>query len=121
MDAVGVEDLEAIALARGQPDARNRLVIGVLVAIVLGFIPAHFVAAVREKSAFAEIDARVVTNMRAATTDAELGALDGYREAELANKRSSRRNIALVSMLLWAVVGAGAGYVWFRRLPWDRV
>jgi hypothetical protein len=23
-------------------------------------------------------------------------------------------------MLIWALVAAGAGYVWFRRIPWDR-
>jgi hypothetical protein len=95
-------------------------VTGVLLAIVIGFIPAHIITSVREGSAFKAIDDRVVAAQRAAAPDAELSALDEMRATELANKRSSRRNIAMLSMLIWALVGTGVGYVWFRRIPWDR-
>ncbi len=112
---------EQAKVARGGPlaDARTRMIVGTVLAIAIGFVPAHIVASVREKSAFATIDARVIAAGRAVTNDAELTALDDYRATELATKKSSRRNIALVSMLIWAVVGAGAGYVWFRRIPWN--
>ncbi|MCX5746421.1 MAG: hypothetical protein NT062_28425 [Proteobacteria bacterium] len=99
---------------------RIRLVLGVSIAILLGFIPAHLVGRARERSAYAEIDHRIVERQKLATTATEIEDLDGYRTGELAAKRSARNNIALVSMLLWAAVGGGLGYVWFRRLPWDR-
>ena len=81
-------------------EPRVRMVAGVVLAILLGFIPAHLVAASREKSAFAEIDAEIVERQQMATTLEEMGALDGYRASELDHKKSERRNIALASMLI---------------------
>ncbi len=100
---------------------RSRIIAGVVLSIILGFIPAHFIAASRESTAFAKIDAQIVATQAAADTPEMYEALDAFRATQLEKKQSERRSIALVSMLIWAVVGAGLGYVWFRRIPWDRM
>ena len=105
--------------AREMP--RSRIVAGIFLAILLGFIPAHLIASSREASSFKKIDAQIVATQAAADTPEMYATLDPFREAQLARKESERRSIAMQSMLLWAVVAAGLGYVWFRRIPWDRM
>jgi len=100
---------------------RSRIIAGVVLAIIIGFIPAHLIASSRESKAFAKIDANIVATQSAADTPEMYEALDAFRATQLEKKQSERRSIALVSMLIWAVVGAGIGYVWFRRIPWDRM
>jgi len=99
---------------------RARYAAGVFLAIVVGFVPAHFFASVREASAFASIDAQVNTTQLAADTPETYAALDAFRAAQLERKQSERRTIALTSMALWGLVGAGIAYVWFRRIQWDK-
>ncbi len=48
-------------------------------------------------------------------------ALDAFRAEQLDGKRAARRSIALASLAIWAAVGGGLAYVWFKRVPWDRV
>jgi hypothetical protein len=97
---------------------RGRFAAGVLLSILLGFVPAHVIASSRESTAFNQIDGAV--NSAQATVEDEDGyrALDGFRDAQLAKKKSEKRTIAWQSMLIWAVVGAGVAYVYFRRIPW---
>jgi hypothetical protein len=101
--------------------AQVRFAVGVLLAILLGFIPAHLVAAVRERSAFAAIDRKVSAAQAEADTPDGYAALDQLRADQLDAKRSAQRSIALVSLLIWAIAGGGLAYVWFRRVPWDRL
>jgi hypothetical protein len=93
----------------------------VVLAILLGFIPAHVVASLREVRTFRAIDSRVDAAQAAATTPDSYEALDAFRAQQLDDKRSAQRSIALTSLLIWAAVGGGLGYVWFRRVPWDRL
>lgn len=98
---------------------RARLAAGVALAIVLGFVPAHFVAASREAAAFKAIDAALVQRYAAADTPGAYAELDRhYNDARDAKKRE-RRSIALTSMLIWAAAGGAIAYVWFRRIPWQ--
>jgi len=99
---------------------RGRFVAGVLLAIIIGFIPAHLIGQMREAKAFKKIDAQIIATQTAAETPEMYAALDGFREAQRSRKESERRSIALASLLIWGIVGAGVGYVWFRRIPWDR-
>ena len=99
---------------------RARFVVGIAVAMVLGFIPVHIVASIREHSAYAEINARVAQQQLAADTIDSWNALDALRDKALTSKHDTRRNIALESVLLWAILGAGIGYLWFRKIDWDR-
>ncbi|HTR54788.1 MAG TPA: hypothetical protein VMJ10_29065 [Kofleriaceae bacterium] len=113
----------APAAPRGNPlgDERVRLVAGVVLAILIGFVPAHFVAAVREKSAYAAVDREVETAQSDAQTMDTYDALDARRAELLARKYDERRSIAITALLIWAAAGAGIAYVWFKRVPWDRV
>jgi len=102
---------------------RWRFAAGVLIAIVLGFIPAHLVAAMRERSAFSKIDEHVKqVQLKVGTPDAPIAydRLDDFRRDQEDRKKTERRNIALISMLIWAAAGGLFAYVWFRRIPWDR-
>jgi hypothetical protein len=104
----------------GLRDPKTRFVVGIVIAIVLGFVPAHFIAHLQETSAFAKVDANVNAVQHDAVTPDDYAALDGFRSGQLARKHDERRNIALLAMLIWAAGGAGIAYVWFRRIPWDR-
>ncbi|MDB4962365.1 MAG: hypothetical protein JWP01_2364 [Myxococcales bacterium] len=99
---------------------RARFAAGVVISILLGFVPAHLIAASREASAFQKIDAALIATQTAADTPEIYETLDAFRAQQIARKQDERRSIAITSMLIWAVVAAGLGYVWFRRIPWDR-
>jgi hypothetical protein len=92
---------------------RVRLVAGVALAIVLGFLPAHVVGGIRERSAFGAIDARVVAVQAAADTPARYAALDAFRAEQLEAKYRARRSIAVTALLVWAVAGAALALGWF--------
>jgi len=97
---------------------RGRFAAGVFLSILIGFVPAHFVAATRESTTFNQIDATVASTQSSVEDEEGYRALDGFREAQLSKKKSEKRTIAWQSMLIWALVSAGAAYVYFRRIPW---
>lgn len=101
-------------------DPRVRLVAGVVLAILIGFLPAHLVASMREKSAYDAIDRKVAAEQESATTPDAYAALDQMRSDELDHKKSERRSIAILAFILWGAVGGGVAYGWFRRIPWER-
>ena len=103
----------------GEPQVRFAL--GVLVAILLGFIPAHVSASMREHSIYGSIDSKVETVQAAVDTAEEYAALDTFRAEELNQKHSERRMIAFTSLLIWAAAAGALAYVWFRRVPWDKL
>lgn len=92
---------------------------GILLAIALGFVPTHFVASMREKSAYAKIDDAVNHTQELATSEEAYAALDKFRGAKLSEKQSTQRSIALTSMLMWAVISAGLAFLYFKR-PWEK-
>ena len=108
--------MDAVAVVPAKQFDRTRFLMGVVLALVIGFIPAHFVANMREKSAFAAIDAKVAHAHASADTHETWAVLDGVRENLLEEKQSKRTMIALTSMLIWAAVAAGVAYA-FSRMP----
>ena len=100
---------------------RVRFAVGILSAIVVGLVPAMLVSAMRESSAFSEIDHNVARLHAQAETYEAWESLDPMRASQLERKRSSRRNATALAMVVWGVVGAGVAYVWFRRVPWQRL
>ncbi|MEO6777650.1 MAG: hypothetical protein ABI467_32285 [Kofleriaceae bacterium] len=121
-DRASRPSLQAPDMARttGLRDPNTRFALGVVIAIVLGFLPAHLIAHLQEASAYASIDANVTAVQHDAVTPDDYAALDTFRTGQLARKHDERRNIALLAMLIWGAAGAGIAYVWFRRIPWDR-
>lgn len=107
------------------PDAQEtprwRFAAGVVLSIILGFIPAHLIASARERSTFAKIDREVMEQQQAADSSDLYDALDAFRTSKHAQKQGEKSSIAVLSMLIWGVTGAGLAYVWFRRVPWDKL
>jgi hypothetical protein len=93
---------------------RWKFAVGVLIAIVLGFVPAHLVGAMREDSAFTRIDKDLIAAQSAAISPEDFDALDGLRARALDEKRSARRMIMLQALLVWALAGGAIGYAWSR-------
>lgn len=100
--------------AVAKPFSREQFAIGVVLALVIGFVPAHFVASAREKTAFAAIDSRVDAMQAGADTPESYALLDGARLKFRNEKESTRGSLALQSMLIWAVVSAGVGFAFFK-------
>lgn len=99
---------------------RVRFAVGVFAALLIGFLPAHLIASVRESSAFGEIDAEVRAE-QAQVEDVETwNTLDEFRKAQLERKESKQTGIALGSVVIWALLGGGLGFLWFRKIDWDR-
>ncbi|MFN0253067.1 MAG: hypothetical protein ACKV2T_39705 [Kofleriaceae bacterium] len=97
---------------------RGRFAVGVMLAIVIGFVPAHLVAASRESSAYSKIDSQIIATQNAVEDEDQYRALDGFRAAQLGKKKSARTTIAWQSMLIWAAVGAAVAFVYFRQIRW---
>ncbi len=93
---------------------RWKFAVGVLIAIVLGFVPAHLVGAMRESSAYARIDKDLIAAQSAAISPEDFDALDGLRAHALDEKKSARRMIMLQALLVWALAGGAIWYAWSR-------
>ncbi len=100
-------------------DERVRFAVGIFLAILIGFVPAHFVAKMREESAFETIDRKVIAAQQAADTMDTYATLDRLRADQTARKESEKRNAAIIGFVVWGLVGAGLGFVWFKKIPWD--
>jgi hypothetical protein len=100
-------------------DEKVRFVAGVLLAIILGFVPAHFIAGMREESEYAEIDRKVIRAQQAAETPEAYALLDKVRADQLARKEAEQRNAAIIAIVIWGAVASGIAFAWFRKIPWD--
>lgn len=107
--------------AEAQETPRARFAAGVIVAILVGFVPAHFIAASREASAFDAVDKAVIETQAGAVDPDSYARLDEFRDKQLSYKESRKFSIAWQSMLIWAVVGGAVAYAWFYRVPWDKL
>jgi hypothetical protein len=119
---------QPVVRAPGEPawktygkDERVRFVAGVFVAALVGGIPAMVTAAVRERSAFADIDSQLQRQESSVLTRADWDALDRVRVSFVERKRAERQSIALTTLLLWAAVSGGVAFLWFRKVDWDRI
>jgi hypothetical protein len=101
-------------------DERVRFALGLVIAIVLGFVPAHVIASIREHNAYHSVDAMVEQRQTDATAQEDYDALDAFRAKQLEDKRSAHHSIAIMAFVIWGLTAGGLGFVWFRQLPWDR-
>lgn len=101
----------------GEP--RIRFAAGLLLSIILGFVPAHFIAKMREDSAYETIDRKVIAAQQAADTLDTWQGLERMRVDQLARKESEKRNAAIIGFVLWALAGSGIAWVFFKKIPWD--
>ncbi|HEY4054954.1 MAG TPA: hypothetical protein VGM39_00050 [Kofleriaceae bacterium] len=109
-------------LEEKEPSPIGRFAAGVLLAILLGFVPAHLVASSRETSAFRQIDTEIERTQQSAISDEDqYKALDGFRAGQLAKKQAEKKSIAMMAMAIWAVAAAAVAYGFFFRVPWDKL
>lgn len=119
VDAPPVPAPRGRGLAGWIRDARLRLAGGVVLAILLGFVPAAIITSMRVGSAFADIDADLAKQYRAVSDEHDWLRLDDARAQAISRKKEARHDIVLGSMLVWALAGAGIAYAWFRVVDWD--
>ena len=100
-------------------DVRVRFVAGVVLAIVIGFVPAHLVGAMRESS-YKAIDDKVMAVQQLAETPEAYAALDTMRADQLARKQGEQRNTTIIALAIWALVGGAVAFGWFEKVPWER-
>jgi hypothetical protein len=100
---------------------RARFAVGAVLAVLIGFLPAHLIASVRERSAYAEIDTHLHEQEAKVRTIEQWQALDQLRESERDEKIGEKHSIAITAVLLWAAVSAGFAFVWYRKIDWDRL
>jgi hypothetical protein len=100
---------------------RARFATGAVLAVLVGFVPAHFLASVRERSAYAEIDTHLHEQEAKVRTMEQWQALDQLRDGERDEKLAEKHSIAITAVLLWAAVSAGFAFVWYRKIDWDRL
>ena len=75
----------------------------------------------REKAAYATIDADLARRQTSIRSREDYAAFDAVRAAHAERKRAARQDIALASLALWALVGGGVAWLWFRRIDWDHL
>ncbi|MCE9572029.1 MAG: hypothetical protein K8W52_02615, partial [Deltaproteobacteria bacterium] len=101
-------------------NTRARMVAGAALTVLIGFAPAAVIASVREGSAFAEIDGHLEERQSQVRNLEDWNTLDRVRDAHHDQKLAEKHSIALESLLIWAALSAGFGFVWFRKIDWDR-
>lgn len=99
-------------------DPRTRFAAGVLLAILIGFVPAHLVASMREHSTYKEIDDKVIAAQQLADTPEAYAMLDKMRADQLAKKQGEQRNAAIIAFAIWGLVGGAIAFGWFKKIPW---
>lgn len=106
------------AVLGNQP--RVRLLAGVMLAVLLGFIPATLFASWREGSAYADSRNELHKSYAAAHTVERWNRLDEEIKGQRGVMSSSRQTIAITSILIWGAAGGGFAFFWFRKVPWER-
>ncbi|HVV84618.1 MAG TPA: hypothetical protein VHE35_16230, partial [Kofleriaceae bacterium] len=108
--------VEGSAARRGGLNPHARIVAGAVLAVGLGFIPAHFVGAMREHAAYDDLDEDLTRREAAIRSRTEYDAFDAVRATYAQRKRDARRSIAATSIVIWAIIGGGVAWLWFRRI-----
>ncbi len=98
-----------------------RLIVGVVLAVALGALPALLIGASRERAAFAEIDGQLDKRQSEIRTVEAWEGLDRVRVTFRERKEAERQTIAITSLLIWAAIGGGFAWLWFRVIDWRRV
>jgi hypothetical protein len=100
-------------------ESRVNFAVGVLLATLLGFLPAHVVGCARE-GGYDEIRAEATAGYGAIDSPEAWDSAADAREEGLSRLASRRTNVAVSGMLVWIAAFAALGYVWFRVIDWDR-
>ncbi|HUS64321.1 MAG TPA: hypothetical protein VMZ28_07245 [Kofleriaceae bacterium] len=100
-------------------DPRARFLAGVLLAFLVGLIPAQLFAMWRTDVARDEVSSALQGEYRQASTPELWATLETAREDASALMSSRQRRVAVSAALLWVATGAGVAFLWFRVIDWD--
>ena len=100
-------------------DLRARFLAGVVLAFLVGLIPAQLFAMWRSDVARDEVSSALQGEYDRATTPDLWSTLETAREDASALMSSRQRRVAVSAMLLWVATGAGVAFLWFRVIDWD--
>ncbi|MBI4509504.1 MAG: hypothetical protein HY698_07690 [Deltaproteobacteria bacterium] len=93
-----------------------RLALGLVLALVVGYVPAEIYASHAETSDYGAIRKQLLEEQSGDLTLAHWEELPAIREAATKRMLSARSRIAGFAMITWILAGTGVGYLWFRRL-----
>ena len=121
--SIGARFSEFVVSMRGGLAARGRgaFVTGVAIAMLCGFLIAHVVGVIQETNAFPPARKELLASYAEATDESSHAGLESIRASTIDLISSRKRRIATTSMLLWLVVSAGIGFVWFRVIRWEQL
>ena len=93
-----------------------RLAVGIGLAVLLGFLPAHLYASGAETKKFDAIRKDVALEQSGDLSLEQWNALGPMRREARARMKSARNAIAVTSFLIWMMCAGGIGYVYFWKL-----
>jgi hypothetical protein len=105
--------------------ARSRFVAGVVVAFMVGLMPAQLYSWASAETAYDDIRADLQADYDAADTPQRWAALSTARESAVTRALARQQRLAVSTCLLWLVVAGATAFVWFRfvvpqRAEWER-
>jgi hypothetical protein len=99
---------------------RARFGVGVLLAVLLGYVVMSFVASGREASRYSHVIAELEAEYDAADTIVAWEALDDARAVALKTLEKRRLNIIIMAVIVWLVVAGLFALLWLRVIDWSR-
>ena len=113
---LGVEARRSLA-TRG----RVHVAAGALLVVIAGFVAAHVIGVIQETSAYPPIHKELREAYAEATDPDSHAALPEIREGMQQLVESRQRRIAVTCALVWIAASAGVGFLWFRKIEWERL
>jgi hypothetical protein len=99
---------------------RMRFAVGIALALVIGFVPAHFVASASEGSKYQPVLKDLKAEYAAATTVDSWNDLDDLRKNATEQLAQRQRNVFITALAIWLALGAALAFLWFRAIRWER-
>ncbi len=99
---------------------RLRFVVGVLLAVFIGYGVVNLLASSREASTYASVIEELQAQYAAANTSVAWDALDDARATALETLKVRRRGIVILCIFVWLLVSGLLGFLWVRAIDWER-
>jgi len=102
-------------------DGRLRFMVGLILVTALAFVPVHFYAASSENSAYTQMRNELNETQKLVEDPEEWDGLAEIRASYAEQMDKKRVRIASTSVIIWLLLGAGLGFLFFRKLPWEHL
>ena len=102
-------------------DSIKRLWVGLAFVLTLSFVPAHCVAHFREQPAYEKIRQEVSVAQAEVKSADDWDLLETLRHSKVKEMKHKRRNIAISTFVLWMGLAGVLGFLFFLKVPWNRL